>query len=228
MGAVKVLVVEDEVALADAVRRGLVAEGFEVDVVHNGREGLELGLERRHDAIVLDILLPGMNGYKVCENLRAAEVWTPILMLTAKDGEYDEAEALDTGADDFLSKPFSFVVLVARLRALGRRTQVRAQTLSIDGLTLDPATMSATRDGQEIALTPRECALLEALLRRDGAVAPKQELLTEVWGEGFQGDPNIVEVYVGYLRKKIDADREHKIIQTVRGIGYRLVAEPPG
>ncbi|HEY1740903.1 MAG TPA: response regulator transcription factor [Acidimicrobiia bacterium] len=224
----KVLVVEDEVALADAIRRGLVAEGFEVDLVHNGREGLELGLERRHDAVVLDILLPGMNGYKVCENLRAAEVWTPILMLTAKDGEYDEAEALDTGADDFLSKPFSFVVLVARLRALGRRTQVRAQTLSVGSLTLDPATMSCTRDGQEIALTPRECSLLEALLKRDGAVAPKQELLTEVWGEGFQGDPNIVEVYVGYLRKKIDADHDHKIIQTVRGIGYRLVGEPAG
>jgi two-component system OmpR family response regulator len=228
MGVVKVLVVEDEVALADAIRRGLVAEGFEVDLVHNGREGLELGLERRHDAVVLDILLPGMNGYKVCENLRAAEVWTPILMLTAKDGEYDEAEALDTGADDFLSKPFSFVVLVARLRALGRRTQVRAQTLSVGSLTLDPATMSCTRDGQEIALTPRECSLLEALLKRDGAVAPKQELLTEVWGEGFQGDPNIVEVYVGYLRKKIDADHDHKIIQTVRGIGYRLVGEPAG
>jgi two-component system OmpR family response regulator len=226
MGVVKVLVVEDEVALADAIRRGLVAEGFEVDLVHNGREGLELGLERRHDVVVLDILLPGMNGYKVCENLRAAEVWTPILMLTAKDGEYDEAEALDTGADDFLSKPFSFVVLVARLRALGRRTQVRAQTLSVGSLTLDPATMSCTRDAREIALTPRECSLLEALLKRDGAVAPKQELLTEVWGEGFQGDPNIVEVYVGYLRKKIDADHDHKIIQTVRGIGYRLVGEP--
>lgn len=222
------LVVEDEVALADAIRRGLVAEGFEVDLVHNGREGLELGLERRHDAICLDILLPGMNGYKVCENLRAAEVWTPILMLTAKDGEYDEAEALDTGADDFLSKPFSFVVLVARLRALGRRTQVRSQTMTVGPLTLDPSTMSCTRDGHEVALTPRECALLEALLRRDGAVAPKHELLTEVWGETFEGDPNIVEVYVGYLRKKIDADYDHKIIHTVRGIGYRLVAEPSG
>ena len=139
MDTVKVLVVEDEVALADAIRRGLAAEGFEVDLVHNGREGLELGLERRHDAIVLDILRPGMNGYKVCENLRAAEVWTPILMLTAKDGEYDEAEALDTGADDFLSKPFSFVVLVARLRALGRRTQVRAQTLSAGSGNGDPS-----------------------------------------------------------------------------------------
>jgi two-component system OmpR family response regulator len=227
MESVKVLVIEDEVALADAIRRGLVAEGFEVDLVHNGREGLELGLERRHDAIVLDILLPGMNGYKVCENLRAAEVWTPILMLTAKDGEYDEAEALDTGADDFLSKPFSFVVLVARLNALSRRTQVRAQTLTAGSLTLDPATMSCTRNGHEIALTPRECSLLEALLKRDGAVAPKQELLTEVWGETFEGDPNIVEVYIGYLRKKIDADHDHKIIQTVRGIGYRLVGEPP-
>ena len=168
-GAVRVLLVEDEVALADAVRRGLVAEGFTVDVVHDGRDGLRAGLDRRHDAIVLDILLPGLNGYKVCEQLRAQGVWTPILMLTAKDGEYDEAEALDTGADDFLSKPFSFVVLVARLRALGRRTQVRPAALSAGSLTLDPATATCTRAGQEVSLTPRERSLLEALMRREGA-----------------------------------------------------------
>src|SRR5690242_12514962 len=207
---VKVLVVEDEVALAGAVRRGLEAEGFEVDVVNNGREGLKVGLERRHDAIVLDILLPGMNGYKVCEQLRGQGVWTPILMLTAKDGEYDEAEALDTGADDFLSKPFSFVVLVARLRALARRTQVRPTALSAGTLTLDPASATCSRGGREVALTPRERSLLEALLRREGATASKPDLLREVWGPEFDGDPNIVEVYVGYLRRKIDDGFDHK------------------
>ena len=222
----RVLVVEDEERLALGIQRGLEAEGFAVDVALDGDDGLWRAREHPYDAIVLDIMLPGTNGFRICSTLRDENNWTPILMLTAKDGEYDEAEALDTGADDFLSKPFSFVVLVARLRALGRRTQVRAQTLTVGSLTLDPATMSCTRDGAEIALTPRECSLLEALLKRDGAVAPKQELLTEVWGEGFQGDPNIVEVYVGYLRKKIDADHDHKIIQTVRGIGYRLVGEP--
>jgi DNA-binding response OmpR family regulator len=222
---VQVLVIEDEVALAGAIRRGLIAEGFGVDVVHDGREGLAAGLERRHDLIVLDILLPGLNGYKVCEKLRAEGVYTPILMLTAKDGEYDEAEALDTGADDFLSKPFSFVVLVARLRALGRRTQFRPQVLATGTLSLDPSTAMCARDGKEIPLTPREFALLEALMRREGAVAGKQELLREVWGSEFDGDPNIVEVYVGYLRRKIDDDHDHKLLQTVRGVGYRIVPD---
>ena len=221
----QVLVIEDEVALAGAIRRGLSAEGFEVDVVHNGLDGLAAGLEKRHDAIVLDILLPGMNGYKVCENLRAEGVWTPILMLTAKDGEYDEAEALDTGADDFLSKPFSFVVLVARLRALGRRTQFRPQILEVGSLRLDPATATCNRGEESIALTPREFALLEALMRREGAVASKTDLLREVWGSEFDGDPNIVEVYVGYLRRKIDDAHDHKLLHTVRGVGYRIVAD---
>ncbi len=224
----RVLVIEDEVTLADAVRRGLESEGFDVDVVHDGRDGLALGLERRHDVIVLDILLPGLNGYRVCKQLREAAVWTPILMLTAKDGEYDEAEALDTGADDFLSKPFSFVVLVARLKALGRRTQVKAGAIQTGSLVLDPATAGCTRSGTEIPLTRREYALLEAMMRRDGGVAPKQELLKEVWGPDFEGDPNIVEVYVGYLRKKIDSAAAHKMIQTVRGIGYRIVPESLG
>ncbi len=225
MVGMRVLMIEDEIALADAVQRGLIAEGFDVEVVHDGKLGLEIGLERRHDAILLDILLPGLNGFKVCELLRAADVWTPILMLTAKDGEYDEAESLDTGADDFLSKPFSFVVLVARLRALARRTQARPNILELGPLALDPGTAGCTRDGMEISLTRREYALLEALLRRDGSVAPKQELLREVWGPEFEGDPNIVEVYVGYLRKKIDADATTKLIHTVRGVGYRIVVE---
>ena len=226
MVSVRVLMIEDEVTLADAVRRGLQAEGFEVEVVHDGLEGLEIGLQKRHDAILLDILLPGMNGFKVCETLRANEVWTPILMLTAKDGEYDEAESLDTGADDFLSKPFSFVVLVARLRALARRTQTRAQTLAVGPLSLDPSTASCFRGDREIALTRREYALLEALLKREGGVAPKQDLLHEVWGAEFEGDPNIVEVYMGYLRKKIDVDHDHKLLHTVRGVGYRILVEP--
>ena len=217
--------IEDELTLADAVRRGLEAEGFDVDVVNDGLLGLEIGLQRRHDAILLDILLPGMNGFKVCETLRANEVWTPILMLTAKDGEYDEAESLDTGADDFLSKPFSFVVLVARLRALARRTQARAAALCVGPLSLDPSTGTCFRDDREIPLTRREYSLLEALLRRDGAVAPKHDLLREVWGNDFEGDPNIVEVYMGYLRKKIDIDHDHKLLNTVRGIGYRVLID---
>jgi DNA-binding response OmpR family regulator len=222
---VRVLVVEDEVALAEAIARGLTAEGFDVDIVHDGLDGLWRAREGGYGAIVLDLLLPGMNGYKVCATLRDENVWTPILMLTAKDGEYDEAEALDTGADDFLSKPFSFVVLVARLRALARRGAVaRPPLLTVGSLTLDPATRSCRRGNDDIALTAREFSLLEALMRRAGDVVPKQQLLDEVWGLDFAGDPNIVEVYVGYLRRKIDAGCNAPLIMTVRGAGYRVVA----
>jgi DNA-binding response OmpR family regulator len=222
---VRVLVVEDEVALAEAIARGLTAEGFDVDIVHDGLDGLWRAREGGYGAIVLDLLLPGMNGYKVCATLRDENVWTPILMLTAKDGEYDEAEALDTGADDFLSKPFSFVVLVARLRALARRGAVaRPPLLTVGSLTLDPATRSCRRGNDDIALTAREFSLLEALMRRAGDVVPKQQLLDEVWGLDFAGDPNIVEVYVGYLRRKIDAGCNAPLIVTVRGAGYRVVA----
>jgi DNA-binding response OmpR family regulator len=222
---VRVLVVEDEVALAEAIARGLTAEGFDVDIVHDGLDGLWRAREGGYGAIVLDLLLPGMNGYKVCATLRDENVWTPILMLTAKDGEYDEAEALDTGADDFLSKPFSFVVLVARLRALARRGAVaRPPLLAVGSLTLDPATRTCRRGNDDIALTAREFSLLEALMRRAGDVVPKQQLLDEVWGLDFAGDPNIVEVYVGYLRRKIDAGCNAPLIVTVRGAGYRVVA----
>jgi two-component system OmpR family response regulator len=221
-----VLVVEDEIPLAEAVARGLTAEGFDVDVVHDGLDGLWRAREGGYGAIVLDILLPGMNGYKVCETLRGEDNWTPILMLTAKDGEYDEAEALDTGADDFLSKPFSFVVLIARLRALARRgDRPRPATLTVGGLTLDPATRTCARDAQPIELTAREFALLEALMRRKGDVVPKPQLLDEVWGHDFAGDPNIVEVYVGYLRRKVDAPFSTSMITTVRGAGYRVVSD---
>src|ERR1700716_395769 len=189
----RVLVVEDEERLADAVGRGLEAEGFDVDLVHDGLDALWRARGWDYGAIVLDILLPGMNGYKVCRTLREEDVGTPILMLTAKDGEYDEAEALDTGADDFLSKPFSFVVLVARLRALVRRGSTpRAPVLSAGTLVLDPFTHTCHRRGTEVRLTPRESGVLACLLRRDGCIS-KQEILNEVWGHEFGGDPNIVE-----------------------------------
>jgi DNA-binding response OmpR family regulator len=221
-----VLVVEDEVALAEAIGRGLTAEGFTVEVTHDGLDGLWRARERSYAAIVLDILLPGMNGYEVCRTLRAEGVWTPIVVLTAKDGEYDEAEALDTGADDFLSKPFSFVVLVARLRALTRRGAVpQAAQLEVGDLVLDPGTRGCSRAGTPIGLTMRELDLLEVLMRRPHDVVPKRDLLDEVWGHDFTGDPNIVEVYVGYLRRKIDVPFGRATLQTVRGAGYRLVGD---
>ena len=224
----RVLVVEDEVALAEGIARGLEGEGFEVSVAHDGLDGFERASTGEFDLIVLDIMLPGMNGYRVCSSLRDAEVWTPILMLTAKSGEYDEAEALDTGADDFLSKPFSFLVLVARLRALARRRgDHNLQPLELGDLTLDIVARTCRRGSTEIPLSPREFALLEALLRRRGQVISKQELLDLVWGEGFEGDPNVVEVYVGYLRRKIDRPFGMSDLETVRGEGYRLGSPDP-
>jgi two-component system, OmpR family, response regulator len=224
--AVRVLVIEDEVRLAEAVADGLGAEGFEVEIVHDGLVGLERARSGDFAAIVLDILLPGLNGYRVCRTLREDGVMTPILMLTAKDGEYDEAEALDTGADDFLSKPFSFVVLVARLHALMRRGRAtRARTLRVGTLELEPASRACTRGETEISLTAREASLLAVLMDRSDAVVDKRELLEEVWGADFTGDPNIVEVYVGYLRRKIDQPFDTSTLLTVRGVGYRLVAE---
>jgi two-component system, OmpR family, response regulator len=223
---VRVLVVEDEVHLAETIGRGLRAEGFDVELVHDGLDGLWRARERPYAAIVLDILLPGMNGYEVCRTLRRDGVWTPILVLTAKTGEYDEAEALDIGADDFLSKPFSFVVLVARLRALVRRGSApRPPVLAAGDLTVDPVTRTCNRNGTAVDLTPRELALLAALLRRAGEVVPKTALLREVWGDDFDGDANVVEVYVGYLRRKLDAPFGRRTLQTVRGAGYRLVAD---
>jgi DNA-binding response OmpR family regulator len=222
----RVLLVEDEVGLADAVQTGLIAEGFTVEVVHDGLDGLWRARERSYDAIILDLLLPGMNGFEVCRTLRAESVWTPILVLTAKDGEYDEAEALDTGADDYLTKPFSFVVLVSRLRALQRRGSTpRPPVLEVGDLVLDPASRECRRDGASVALTAREFDLLEALVRKPGVVRSKTELLDAVWGHDFDGEPNVVEVYVGYLRRKIDAPFGRRSLQTVRGAGYRVVAD---
>jgi two-component system, OmpR family, response regulator len=222
----RVLVVEDERPLAGAIRQGLEAEGFVVDLAFDGKEGLRLATERAYDAVVLDIMLPGLNGYRVCSELRAAGNWTPVLMLTAKDGDLDEAEALDTGADDYVSKPFSFVVLVARLRALMRRgARPRPAVLAAGDLRLDPATHHCCRGDVAIELTAREFALLELLMRRPGEVLSRREILDHVWDFGFDADSNIVEVYVGYLRRKIDIPFGRRAIETVRGVGYRLAAD---
>jgi len=222
----RVLVVEDERRLAVALQRGLRAEGFAVDLAHDGNEGLWLATEHDYDVIVLDIMLPGLNGYRVCARLRAAGDETPILMLTAKDGEYDEAEALDTGADDFLSKPFSYVVLVARLRALVRRTGRRLpQTLDFGDLAIDPARRTCTRGTTDIRLTTREFAVLECLARAAGAVVSKREILERVWDAAFDGDANIVEVHISALRRKIDAPFGRSAVGTVRGAGYRLAVD---
>jgi two-component system OmpR family response regulator len=224
---VRVLVVEDDKHLAGSLKRGLEAEGFAADVALDGTEGLWRAMEGDYDAIVLDIMLPNLNGYRVCAELREAGNWTPILMLTAKDGELDEAEALDTGADDFLSKPFAFVVLVARLRALLRRGRgERPVVLSAGDLRLDPAAHRAWRGETEVKLTPRQFSLLEFLMRRKGEAVSKSEILAHVWDFAFEGDPNIVEVYVRHLRKKIDEPFDRVAIQTLRLVGYRL--DPDG
>ena len=222
----RVLVVEDEKRLAAGLKRGLEAEGFAADVAQNGTDGLWMARENPYDAIVLDIMLPGMNGYQVCGTLREEGVWTPILMLTAKDGEFDEAEALDTGADDYVTKPFSFVVLVARLRALIRRgAGERPAVLEAGDLRFDPGARQASRGESFVDLTAREMALLEFLLRRKGEVVSKSDILGHVWDYNFEGDPNIVEVYVGHLRSKLDRPFGRTALQTIRGAGYRLAAD---
>ncbi len=223
----RVLVVEDEAALADGIRRGLEAEGYAVDVTDNGVDGLWMATEHAYGAIVLDVMLPGKNGYAVCAELRQAEVWTPVLILTARDGERDETHALDTGADDFLAKPFSFAVLTARLRALVRRGATERPTvLEAGDLRLDPGARRVWRDGAEVELTARETSLLEFLLRRKGEAVTKTNVLDNVWDDRFEGDPNIVEVYVRRLRNKLDRPFGRESITTVRGVGYRL--EPDG
>lgn len=220
----KLLLVEDDKKIARAVKRGLEAEGFSVEVAFDGQEGLWRAREGVYDMLILDILLPGLNGYRVCAELREAGIWTPILMLTAKDGELDEAEALDTGADDYLSKPFSFPVLVARVRALLRRSAGRTPApLAIGDLRIDPGQRRVWRGDAEVALTAREFDVLEFLLRRAGQVLPKHEILAGVWDYDFDGDPNIVEVYIRRLRRKVDEPFGRHAIETVRGAGYRLV-----
>jgi DNA-binding response OmpR family regulator len=215
-----VLVVEDEVRLAAALRRGLEAEGFTVDTATNGNDGWWLATEETYDAIILDVMLPGINGLRLCQQLREREIWTPVLILTAKDGEFDEAEALELGADDFLSKPFSYVVLLARVRALIRRgAGPRPVTLRVGGIELDPMRRAVQCDGRSVDTTVREFAILEYLMRRRGEVVPKADILAHVWDANYVGDDNVVEVHVSALRRKLGG----RHIETVRGAGYRVL-----
>jgi len=222
----RVLVVEDEVRLARALQKGLRAEGFVVDLVHDGAAGLDSAREGSYDAIVLDVMLPRLSGYEVVRTLRTERNWVPVLMLSAKDGEYDQADGLDVGADDYLTKPFSYVVLVARLRALLRRgAPQRPAVLAAGDLLLDPAARTVTRGSTPIELTAREFSLLEYLIRDPGRVVGRLELLEHVWDAYGASEANVVEVYIGYLRRKIDAPFGRKAVTTVRGVGYRLEAD---
>lgn len=230
----KVLIVDDERRLATALKRGLEAEGFEVRVTHDGVTGQAMAESEQFDVIVLDIMMPGKNGYEVCAALRGQGVTTPILMLTAKDGQWDEAKALNIGADDYLTKPFHYVVLVARLNALVRRAQARqADTelagdvapLTVGDLQVFPDERRVTRGGRDIELTAKEFAILTELARQAGKVVSKEQLIDEVWDFAAPADPNVVEVHVSSLRRKIDAPFGKKTIRTVRGAGYRLEAQ---
>ncbi|MFF2029138.1 response regulator transcription factor [Arthrobacter sp. NPDC058192] len=226
----RILMVEDEHALAETVRRGLKNEGFVVDVAHDGVGGLSAALENPYDAILLDLMLPRMNGYDVLKELRRRKVWTPVLMLTAKDGEYDQTDAFDLGADDYLTKPFSFLVLVARIRALIRRgAPARPVVLTVGTLALNPVNRSVRRGDTAISLTAREYGLLQFLMRRHDQIVSKAEILQNVWDPAFEGADNVVEVYIGYLRRKIDVPFGVHTLTTVRGMGYLLSSGPiPG
>ncbi|HEY1826132.1 MAG TPA: response regulator transcription factor [Acidimicrobiales bacterium] len=217
----RVLFVEDDVDMASAVAGLLSDEGYVVTQAFDGDAGFDAAMHGDFDVIVLDIMLPKRSGFRVCQELRAAGVQTPLLMLTAKEGEWDEVEGLDVGADDFLRKPFEKSVLMARLHALLRRQERgRPQPLSVGSVTLDPVTRHVSAYGRTVALTPREFSLLEFLMSHANTTLSKTEILAVVWGSDFDGDQNIVEVYVGYLRKKIDLTGEPSVIRTVRGFGY--------
>jgi len=221
---VKLLLVDDDIDLTTSLRRGLEAEGFVVDVSSEGHDALWRLDEGTYGLIILDIMLPGRNGFVVCDELRRRGDWTPVLMLTAKDGELDQTEALDAGADDYLTKPFSFAVLVARVRALLRRAEVRPpSSLKVGDLCIDPVRLTAERGTQRIELTARQFQVLEHLVRHEGEVVSKDDLLGAVWSDEFDGDPNIVEVYIHRLRRQIDEPFRRHSLQTVRGAGYRLV-----
>lgn len=229
VGPMRVLLVEDEIDFSRMVARGLESEGFVSEVVHDGESGLWAATEREFDVIILDLMLPKLSGYEVVRRLRSRGVETPILMLTAKDGEYDQADALDLGADDYLTKPFAFVVLVARLRALLRRSgESRPSVLEVGDLRMDPAAHEVTRGTASIDLTPREFTLLEYFMRHPGEVLSKTELVEHVWDMNFDGPLNVVEVYVGYLRRKIDEAFGVRSLVTVRGFGYRLESAVSG
>jgi DNA-binding response OmpR family regulator len=222
----RLLIVEDEPHLAQTLQQGLRAEGYAVDHAADGLTGLELARLHPYAAVIVDIMLPRLNGYRLCAYLRREGIDVPILVLTAKDGEYDEAEALDTGADDFLRKPFSYLVLVARLRALLRRGRsVRPPIVTIGPLRLDLASRRCFRADAEVRLTAKQFAVLECLARRAGTVVSKAEVLDEVWDQAYDGDVNIVEVYVHALRRKLDLSSGPGGIETIRGVGYRLVPD---
>jgi two-component system OmpR family response regulator len=220
----KVLVVEDNKKIAAAVKRGLDAEGFSVEVSFDGDDGLWRATEHHYDLLIVDLMLPGRDGYEICRMLRQQGDWTPILVLTARDGEMDQTRALDTGADDYLVKPFSFPLLVAHVRALLRRMSGTAPPIEVGDLRLDPSRHRCWRGTTEIRLTAREFSVLEFLVRRAGQVSPKFEILRGVWEYDFNGDPNIVEVYIRRLRRKVDEPFGRHDIETVRGVGYRLAA----
>jgi two-component system OmpR family response regulator len=225
----RVLVVEDEPRLAKTLQMGLGAEGFVVVTADNGNDGLWLATEQAFDVMVLDIMLPGLSGYEVLRRMRAAGVWTPVLMLTAKDGDYEQADAFDLGADDYLTKPFSFIVLTARLRALMRRgAPQRPAVLTVGDLLVDPARRVVHRGDTPISLTPREFGLLEYLMRNKDIAVTKTQILQHVWDSHYAGPDNVVEVYMGYLRRKIDAPFGTHTIETVRGVGYRLDSSGAG
>jgi DNA-binding response OmpR family regulator len=223
----KILLIEDDKKIATVVKRGLDAEGYTVEVAFDGADGLWLATEGNYDLILLDIMLPHRNGFQICSDLRGRGIWTPIIMLTAKDGDLDEAEALDSGADDYLTKPFSFPVLVARVRSILRRVGERTTPVpaSAGDLSIDPVGRRVWRGDREVTLTARQFDVLEFLVRRAGQVVTKQEILNGVWQYNFDGDLNIVEVYIRRLRSAIDDPFDRRSIETIRGAGYRLAAD---
>jgi len=224
---VRILVVEDELKMARAIARGLENEGYAVEAVHNGDDGVFWATQQQFDAIVLDVMLPGRDGFAVCRDLRAASIWTPVLMLTARSGIEDRIEGLDAGADDYLVKPFAFGELLARLRALLRRGPTeRAPEIVAGDLRIDPASHRVSRAGVDIELSAREFALLEYLARHPGEVMRRGDILDHVWATDYDGMSNVVDVYVGYLRKKLEAPFRSKIIHAVRGVGYKLEPRP--
>jgi two-component system, OmpR family, response regulator len=220
---VRVLVVEDELKMATLIRRGLVEEGYATDIARTGRDALRMAQETSYDAILLDVMLPDLDGFEVCRELRQGSVWSPVLMLTARDSVGDRVTGLDSGGDDYLAKPFSFAELLARLRALTRRGHVERPTvLQVGPLRLDPATRQTWRDNVQIQLSTREFALLETFMRRPGQVLSREELIEHTWDSSHENRSNVVDVYVGNLRAKIDRPFGGALFETVRGAGYRL------